>query len=72
MLIQSHAGYIDLLPALPEAWKKKGSFRGLCARGAFEVDCEWVDGVPTHVAVRSLKGGVADVRFKGKSVSIRR
>jgi len=66
MLIQSHTGYIDLLPALPKAWAKQGSFRGLCARGAFEVDCDWVDGKPVKVAVRSLKGLKPDVRFAGK------
>ncbi len=69
MLIQSHAGFIDLLPALPSAWKKKGSFRGLCARGAFEVDCDWADGKPVRVVVRSLKNLKADVRFNGEKVS---
>jgi hypothetical protein len=68
MLIQSHAGFIDLLPALPSAWKKKGSFRGLCARGAFEVDCDWVDGKPVKVVVKSRKNLKADVRFCGKKV----
>jgi hypothetical protein len=68
MLIQSHAGFIDLLPALPSAWKKKGSFRGLCARGAFEVDCDWVDGKPVKVVVKSRKNLKADVRFRGKKV----
>jgi alpha-L-fucosidase 2 len=72
MLLQSHAGFIDLLTALPEAWKKKGSFRGLCARGAFEVDCEWEDGSPKRVAVRSLKGLAPEVRFRGKSVPFQR
>ena len=66
MLLQSQAGYIDLLPALPKAWAKKGAFKGLCARGAFEVDCEWADGKPVKVAVRSLKGLKPDVRFAGK------
>lgn len=68
MLLQSHGGFIDLLPALPDAWSKKGAFRGLCARGAFEVDCAWEDGVPKRVAVRSLKGRTPVVRFRGEAV----
>ena len=68
MLLQSHGGFIDLLPALPDAWSKKGAFCGLCARGAFEVDCAWEDGVPKRVAVRSLKGRTPVVRFRGEAV----
>ena len=68
MLLQSHAGFVDLLPALPAAWAEHGSFRGLCARGAFEVDCEWRSGVPTRVAVRGYAGRRPDVRFRGKPV----
>ena len=71
MLLQSHAGYIDLLPALPKAWAKKGSFEGLCARGAFVVDCAWKDGKPTEVTVRSLKGLKPDVRFAGRPCPFR-
>jgi alpha-L-fucosidase 2 len=40
MLIQSHAGYIELLPALPDAWAS-GSFTGLCVRGGAEVSARW-------------------------------
>jgi alpha-L-fucosidase 2 len=55
MLMQSHEGIIDLLPALPKAWSN-GHFDGLCARGAFELDMEWTDGQITRVEVLSKKG----------------
>jgi len=68
MLIQSHAGFIDLLPALPKAWAAKGAYKGLCARGAYEVDCAWADGKPVSVTVRAKKAGLAkpQVRFADK------
>lgn len=44
MLLQSHNGYIELLPALPEVWKAEGSFSGLKSRGNISVYCSWENG----------------------------
>ena len=63
MLVQSHRGFIDLLPALPAAWPD-GEVRGLCARGGFEVGIRWRKGVPERVTVRSRFGGPCRVRWR--------
>ena len=62
MLIQSQAGYIDLLPALPKEWAN-GSFSGLMARGGFEVGCVWENSSPREVTVRSTVGGVLKIEL---------
>lgn len=63
MLIQSHQGYIELLPALPTAWKS-GEVKGLCARGGFEVDMKWVDGKMVSYRVYSKTGGTARLKYQ--------
>ena len=51
MLLQSQSGKIELLPALPDAWKSKGSVTGLRARGGKRVNIEWQNGVITHTKI---------------------
>ena len=67
MLIQSQEGTIYLLPALPSAWKE-GTVIGLCARGGFEVDLVWKDGVLTSATVHSKLGGPCHVNYNGKEI----
>ena len=52
MLLQSHGGYLHLLPALPHDWSQ-GSFSGLKARRDIEVDLEWKDGRVVRFALQS-------------------
>ena len=61
MLVQSHAGEINLLPALPHEWAA-GSVRGLRARGGFEVDINWNEGRLASGSILAEQGGVARVR----------
>ncbi len=69
MLLQSQAGYVELLPALPAAWPS-GSVRGLCARGGFVVDIAWHDGKLRSATIRSKRGGSTPVRYGGHLTTI--
>ena len=64
MLLQSHAGYIEPLSALPSEWES-GSYSGLVARGAFEISCEWESCKAKKITVLSKKGGRCKIKVSG-------
>lgn len=70
MLLQSHTGQISLLPAIPEHWKKAGSFKGLKARGGFTVDCEWKNGKVIRYRIWSQRPEKVNVMVNGRTDSI--
>ena len=61
MLVQSHTGVIDLLPALPAAWRA-GEVKGLKTRGAVEVDLRWENGRAISAALRPEFSGEYQIR----------
>jgi len=60
MLLQSHEGTINILPALPKSWST-GHFDGLVARGNFVVSAKWRDGKATEASILSRKGGECQI-----------
>jgi len=64
MLLQSHEGYIDILPALPKAWNR-GSFAGLVARGNFVLSAKWEAGKAQSITVTSRSGGECRLAYPG-------
>ena len=71
MLIQSHEGYIKVLPALPKQWNT-GSYKGLTARGGFEVDVTWKNGNATEITITSNAGEACSLnhfRVSGATVT---
>lgn len=70
MLLQSHMGFIQLLPALPDAWKD-GSIQGVCAKGNFEIDMIWKDGLLQEATLLSKAGENCTVKYAGKTISFK-
>jgi len=70
MLLQSQAGVIELLPALPKAWPA-GSVTGLRARGNFTVDIAWKNGRLTAATLHSPGKNSCQVRYGDKAVDLK-
>jgi alpha-L-fucosidase 2 len=70
MLLQSQAGEIHLLPALPAAWAK-GSIRGLCARGGYQVNIAWRNGKLLSATIASKRGGTIPARYGDSVIQLR-
>lgn len=68
MLLQSHMGFLHLLPALPDAWKE-GSVEGLRARGNFLVNLTWRGGKLVQATVVSQSGEPCKVHYNGKTLN---
>lgn len=64
MLLQSHQGYIELLPCIPVDWES-GSYRGICTEGGFEVSVSWKMGKILEAEIYSKLGGECCVKANG-------
>ena len=69
MLLQSHDGAIELLPALPSAWPD-GEYSGLMAQGGVEVGCRWKDGRVTEFSLLPRYDGRYTVRMPDGTESV--
>ena len=66
MLIQSHAGFIELLPAVPDSWKATGEVKGLRARGNYTVNFNWRNGRIINCRIISPQNRRVKVKINGR------
>lgn len=66
MLLQSHAGMINLLPSIPDQWQAQGAVKGLKARGNITVSFDWKDGKVVHYTLTSPVATKVKVKINGE------
>ncbi len=69
MIVQSHAGYVDLLPALPNGWPD-GALLGVRVRGGASADIEWKNGSLSALAMTALRDSTFRLRYRGKETTV--
>ncbi|WP_235861350.1 glycoside hydrolase family 95 protein [Pontibacter flavimaris] len=69
MLLQSQAGSIELLPALPQVWQA-GEVKGLRARGGYTLDIQWKEGKLHRASIKADKDGACSLSYQGKQITI--
>ncbi|HUH46480.1 MAG TPA: glycoside hydrolase family 95 protein [Arenibacter sp.] len=67
MLMQSHNGYVNILPAIPNAWKT-GKIKGIVAQNGFEISMTWKEGRLDTLQVKSLNGAHLKIKYKGLTI----
>jgi alpha-L-fucosidase 2 len=70
MLLQSHTGIIEFLPALPGTWEK-GSVEGLKARGDFEISLEWDQGKLIHAKIEGNPGSEGKYKYHDQTANFK-
>ena len=69
MLLQSHTGEIQILPALPNEWQN-GSINGIMARGGFEINISWEKGELKSSKILSKFGNDCKIRYRDKVITL--
>ena len=68
--LKSNQAVIELMPAVPEAWKE-GHVSGLCARGGYEVSFEWKDGYVRNCTIKAKKAGTITLLYNGQQKTVK-
>ncbi len=66
MLLRSENGVIELLPALPDRWKKSGSVKRLRAKGAYTLDFAWSNGAVNSLVIHAVQDGACTIKINGE------